>query len=925
MRITNIVRSSILLFLSAYLSANGQGSFQDYERAGGLRKQFSGKVFKDRVEPHWDEKGDGFWYRNSVGEDKYEFIAVNCLMGSRERAFDHDTLASRLSDESGQSVSPLGLPFSIIRLDSESKSIGFDAFGKVWDFNPESGELKTFGKVIEDSVESADGERDRRRGRRGSRQQGSRSESKSPDGIWEAFFRNHNFFLRESASGKETQFSFEGNSQDGYGDQVYWAPDSSKVVVYRVSKAQEHKVYLVESSPDDQVQPKLQERDYLKPGDQLETRKPHLFDIKRQVEIPISEALFSNPWSNRGLRWASDSSRFTFTYNQRGHQVLRIIAVDAATGQAVALVDESSDTFIDYAYKQFTHYLNETGEIIWMSERNGWNHLYLYDSSSGKVKNQITQGAWVVRGVDKVDQENRLIWFRAGGVYPDQDPYYIHYGRIRFDGSDLAWLTSGDGTHELHYSSDRRFFVDSYSRVDLAPTHELHESENGDLICVLEKSDVSKLLESGWHAPERFVAKGRDGKTDIYGIIFRPTHFDSEKNYPVVEHIYAGPHGSYVPKNFRVYHSSQYIAELGFIVVRIDGMGTSNRSKAFHDVCWKNLKDSGFPDRTLWMQAAASKYSFMDLSRVGIYGGSAGGQSTMSALLHFPDFYKVGVADCGCHDNRMDKVWWNELWMGWPIGPHYADNSNVTHAGKLQGKLFLTVGELDRNVDPASTLQVVDALIKAGKDFDFLIVPGAGHGVGETPYMARRRADYFVRHLLKVEPRWASIESLSGVTEIPISLTDKWTLDPFYEKHLDAEGLPILASSKVDDHALLEARYLINQMLKGREDIRSALIKNQFRFTVMAFNEFTTDVPEHRDLTPKDFWDRRARGLGPTRKRPSVSCGEENLLKYPGDPYHAENILVHEFAHAIHEGLKSTDADFDSTLKSIYQSAMEAG
>jgi dipeptidyl aminopeptidase/acylaminoacyl peptidase len=250
------------------------------------------------------------------------------------------------------------------------------------------------------------------------------------------------------------------------------------------------------------------------------------------------------------------------------------------------------------------------------------------------------------------------------------------------------------------------------------------------------------------------VAKGRDGETDIHGIIVRPTNFDPDRSYPIIEKIYAGPHGSFVPRSFSGYRKLRKLAELGFVVVQIDGMGTNHRSKKFHDVCWKNLGDSGFPDRFAWIRAAAEQYPYLDLERIGIYGGSAGGQSSVRGLLMYPEFYKVAVADCGCHDNRVDKIWWNEQWMGWPVGPHYAEQSNVTQAHRLTGKLLLIVGETDENVDPASTLQVVDALIKADKDFDLLIIPGQGHGAAETAYGQRRRADFFVRHLLDVEPRW---------------------------------------------------------------------------------------------------------------------------------------------------------------------------
>jgi len=586
-----------------------------------------------------------------------------------------------------------------------------------------------------------------------------RRRGRSPDGKWFAFVKDYNLYVRTIENDEEIALSSEGTEENAYSERVYWSPDSRKLVSLRVQKGEDRKIYLIESSPKDQLQPKLHTLSYAKPGDRIDIRKPKLFDIEHNRQIPVSDELFPNPWSVSDIRWAPDSSSFTFLYNQRGHQILRLISVDANTGEARVIVDEQSRTFVDYSFKQFSHYIDDTNEIIWMSERDGFNHLYLYDAETGRVKNQITKGDWVVRGVERVDEDKRQIWFRAGGIRQEQDPYYVHFCRVNFDGSGLLVLTEGNGTHQIEFSPDRRFFLDRWSRVEQPPGSELRDADDGKLICGLERADWSELLKTGWRPPERFAAKGRDGKTDIYGIIIRPRDFDPKRKYPVIEQIYAGPQGAFVPKSFGL-HTRQYaIAELGFIVVQIDGMGTSHRSKAFHDVCWKNLGDSGFPDRILWMKAAAEKYPYMDLTRVGIYGGSAGGQSALCALLAHGDFYKVAVADCGCHDNRMDKIWWNELWMGWPIGPHYEEQSNVTQAHKLQGKLLLTVAELDRNVDPASTMQVVDALIKADKDFDLLVVPGRGHGVGEIPYASRRRMDFFVRHLLGVEPPNWNLES----------------------------------------------------------------------------------------------------------------------------------------------------------------------
>ena len=628
--------------------------------------------------------------------------------------------------------------------------------GHVWLATDKEGKTLVTFMAEEEAADAIIDEQTIREAANRREQQGQRrprSQAKSPDGKWSASIRDYNLYVQHLETDEEIALTEDGTEEDAYSDRFHWSPDSTKLLVLRTRKGDERKVYLIESSPDDQLQPKLHNYSYLKPGDQIAIHKPHLFHISDKSHIAIPDELFPNPWSISEIRWSPDSGRFSFLYNQRGHQVLRIISVDAATGQPRAVIDEQSETFIDYSGKQFSHYINDANEIIWMSERDGWNHLYLYDAETGNVKNQITKGPWVVRRVEDVNEEKRQIWFQAGGIRPEQDPYHIHFCRVNFDGTGLVVLTRSNGTHDITFSPDRRFFLDRWSRVDQPPVTELRSTEDGNLIFELERADWSMLLATGWQPPERFVAKGRDGKTDIYGIIIRPSNFDPGKTYPVIEKIYAGPHGAFVPKSFGLQTREHAIAELGFIIVQIDGMGTSRRSKVFHNVCWKNLGDSGFPDRILWMKAAAAKYPYMDLTRVGIFGGSAGGQSTLRGLLAHGDFYKAGVADCGCHDNRMDKIWWNEQWMGWPIGPHYEEQSNVTQAHKLQGKLLLTVGELDRNVDPASTMQVVDALIKADKDFDLLIVPGRGHGVGETPYTSRRRMDFFVRHLLGVEPR----------------------------------------------------------------------------------------------------------------------------------------------------------------------------
>ncbi len=594
---------------------------------------------------------------------------------------------------------------------------------------------------------------------------------RSFDGKWDAVIENYNVFLRPVGSSEPaTPLSYDGSEGNYYTIRsIAWSPDSKKLVAYHTRPGYDRQVHYIQSSPADQVQPKhfttatlpfsAMGAMYRKPGDTLDIAYPALFDIATRQEIEIDRSLFPNPYNITEPVWWKDGRGFTFEYNQRGHQVYRVIEVDAQTGKARALIDEQSKTFIYYnqlgpglsAGRRYRHDLADGHEIIWASERDGWEHLYLYDGITGKVKNQITKGEWLVRNVDYVDDEKRQIWFEAGGMIPGQDPYFTQYCRINFDGTGLTRLTEADGTHTVVFSPDRQYYVDTWQRVDLPPRAQLRRTEDRKVLMDLDQGDASALLAAGFRFPEVFVAKGRDGKTDIWGIIIKPTNFDPSKKYPVIENIYAGPQGSFVPKTFSAVSGDQALAELGFIVVHIDGMGTSNRSKAFHDVAWKNLADAGFPDRILWHKAVAAKYPWYDISRVGIFGTSAGGQNSLGGVLFHPEFYKVVVTNSGCHDNRMDKLWWNEQWMGWPVGPQYAASSNVDNAFRLQGRALIIVGEMDTNVDPASSLQVVNALVKAHKHFDMLYIPGQDHGVGILA-SEHYRDDYFVHHLLGVEP-----------------------------------------------------------------------------------------------------------------------------------------------------------------------------
>lgn len=564
---------------------------------------------------------------------------------------------------------------------------------------------------------------------------------------WSTTIKDCNVYVKNRETGDEHQLTHEGSNDWKHVPPMRWAPNGRYLVVSKEKAGTRRTIDLVHAAPRDRIEPRTETIPYAKPGDDLDVRKPHLFDLVAGNEIPLDDSLYANPFSIREFHWTPEGDRLFFLFNERGHQTLRLLALQASTGKTAALIEEVSPTFIDYNHKTFIHHIDQTDEIIWMSERSGWNHLYLVNRKNGKIK-PITTGHWVVRSVEHVDHENRQILFKLAGYYPDQDPCYFHYARINFDGTGLTLLTEANGTHSINMSNARNYYTATWSRADQPPVHELRRISDGKKIADLGKADASKLLKIHPYLPEPFVAKGRDGITDIYGVIYRPSRLDPKKKYPVIESIYAGPHDFFVQKAFRAYSGQQGLAELGFIVVQIDGMGTNWRSKQFHDVCWKNIKDAGFPDRIVWMKAAAQKYPYMDISRVGIYGGSAGGQNAMRALLDHSDFYTAAIADCGCHDNRMDKIWWNEAWMGWPVDESYKKSSNLVDAHKLEGNLLLAVGMLDSNVDPSSTMQVVDALIRANKDFELYAVPNGGHCVMGSPYGIHKRNEFFVRHLL---------------------------------------------------------------------------------------------------------------------------------------------------------------------------------
>ena len=779
--------------------ANAQGTLDDYRRAATINQRFANLTTGLVQGESWSGRTNQAVYRVSVLGGA-RFVRVDADQWRKQPAFDHASVARSLSDATGQRYTEVTLPFPSITLVDNGAAFEGDANGSRYRCVVATSACTSVGaaSAAGGGRGGAGGGGGRGAGAPAPRCAGetpvqagvARNEVFSPDCKTVAFVQNYNIAIKSApaptsgrggrggaTSNPYTMLSTDGSEGDAYlVNSIVWSPDSKKLVAYRQKPGYKRVPYYIQSSPPDQVQPKLVPYGqapgnfgggvYPKPGDLLDSNQPAIFDVETKSQIIVDRSLFPNPYAISRAVWRKDNGAYSFQYNQRGHMIYRVLEVDATTGAVRPMIDEVTKSFFMYsdaghnfAYDVSAHCRlaqgggtcdsYSGGEMIWASERDGWNHLYMIDGRTGRVKNQITKGDWVMRGVDSVDVPNRQIYFRAGGVNANQDPYFIHYYRINFDGTGLVAYTEADGNHNITWSADHKYYLDSYSRVDLPTVVELRRASDRATL-PLEKGDMSAAVAAGFRAPEVFVSKARDGKTDIWGIIVRPVTFDANKKYPVIEQIYAGPHGSFVPKTWGGGQALTSLAEIGFVLVQIDGMGTANRSKAFHDYAWKNIADAGFADRILWMQAVNKKYPWFDISRVGIYGTSAGGQNAAGAVFFHPEFYKVAVANSGCHDNRMDKIWWNEAWMG-EMGPHYAANSNVTAAKNLKGHLYLTVGEMDTNVDPSSTMQVVNALIEAGKDFDLLVTPNGGHGA-TGPDGTRRRNDFFVRWLLGVTP-----------------------------------------------------------------------------------------------------------------------------------------------------------------------------
>jgi dipeptidyl aminopeptidase/acylaminoacyl peptidase len=714
-----------------------------------------------------------FWYRLTTAKGD-EFVMVDPARGTREPAFDHAKLARALSAATGTAYDAHHLPFRTIEFSADEQSISFRLRSRLWTCDVQGNQCSSSEKQEAPPEEPAGMEF-------GGAAANALKESISPDGKLAVFIRDWNLWMRDVASGKETQLTTDGVENFGYATDnagwtksdrpiVLWSPDSKKIATFQQDQRGDGEMYLVDTRVG---HPHLEAWKYPLPGDPVVTTiqrvvidltgpQPRVIRFKMppdQHRSTLCDDIACRPGEWTDVEWSPDSTHIAFVSTSRDHKHETLRVADAATGDVRDVLSETVSTFYESGNGRANwRYLPESNEVIWFSERDNWGQLYLYDLQTGQLKHQITTGEGNVTQLLRVDEKNRLLYFLAVGKEKGRDPYFTHFYRIGFDGKNLQLLTPENANHEIALSPSGQYFVDSYSTPDTPPVAVLRNSE-GKLMTTIEKADISSLLAAGWKPPIPFTVKARDGKTDLYGLMFKPTNFDPNTKYPIINHIYPGPQtGSVGSRSFESARGDcQSLAELGFVVVEIDGMGTPWRSKKFHEAYYGDMGDNTLPDQVTGMRQLAQRYPWIDLERAGIYGHSGGGYATADAMFRYPDFFKVGVSEAGNHDNRDYEDDWGEKWQGllvkYPNGTtNYDNQANQLIAKNLKGHLLLAHGTMDTNVPPYNTLLVVNALIKANKDFDLILFPNRSHGFGNEPYMIRRRWDYFVRYLLGAEP-----------------------------------------------------------------------------------------------------------------------------------------------------------------------------
>jgi dipeptidyl-peptidase 4 len=743
------VRYILIVLAAAALAsttASAQGTLADYQRAEQyLPFNISKRVRNLDVNPNWTT--NGFWYIEQL-PNGHQYVFVSSRNGTKRPAFDHQWLASVITSRYRTNYRPDSLPLQKPVFSGDTLRFSLDSLEWIVEIR------RKIAKVDKEEKPSL-----------------LKNQSKSPDGKWIVSVENFNLWLTNTSTDEKTELTSDGIERHDYGTPVSWyktvelekgdiydpeimikwSPDSKKFVTFRLDRRNMRRLYLYQSVPDSGMRAKVWHYDRPLPGENTtKTFEFFIFDVEKKNQTPIAVEPFSDFLINVYPEWFNDSQRIFFSHFTRGYQSLQAYTADASTGQVDQLVYEQSPTMIEYQMA-FSRLTDNNRYVIWASERDGWNHLYLYDVQKRELVRQLTRGEYVVRSIVYADDKH--IWFVAGAKEPGRDPYYRHLYRTDYNGAEPLLLTPEDADHDIRFSKDGKTFIDNISRIDMAPVSYLRDSRTGRQIAEIQRADVSQLASIGYRMPVPFKVKCRYGKTDIWGAIWYPSNFDPTRKYPVIDATYSGPQAVRTPKSFirGVSNQEHPLAELGFIVITVDGLGSALRSKEFHDYSYRNLGDIGSEDHIAAILQLARQHSYIDTTRVGIYGHSAGGYDAARALLIRPDFYKVGVSSAGNHDFHMSKAWWDEQYMGLPDS-HYTEQSNLTAAPNLQGKLLLFTGDMDQNVNPANTLRLAAELVRHNKDFDLFLVPNADHDLSSHPYVIRRRWDYFVRHLLDVEP-----------------------------------------------------------------------------------------------------------------------------------------------------------------------------
>jgi dipeptidyl aminopeptidase/acylaminoacyl peptidase len=758
------LHSVALLLLAAPLAAQQprQLTAEDYARAERfLGANAAPLVTGTGVRPTWLADGR-FWYRTTVPNGS-AFFVVDPSRRTREAIFDQGRLATALAAVSGGRVDANRLPFQTFELAKDGRAITVSVQNRRW-----TCDLQLYTCVPATPATASNA---------------PENSSVSPDTRWAVFIKDHNLWAKELASGRETQLTSDGVEDFGYATDnagwthsdrpvVTWSPDSRQIATFQHDGRGVRNMHLVSTNVGI---PRLESWKYPLPGDSVIFRisrviisqgpegQPRIVRLRMppdQHRSTVSDHVACSGGTICDVQWYPDGSHLAFISSSRDHKNAWLRVANAQTGEVRTVLEERMPTQIGDASftENLWRVLPASNELIWWSQRDNWTHLYLYDLATGRLKNRITGGEGNVDAILRVDEKSRTIYFVGSGKEPNRDPYFQHLYRIGFDGRGQTLLTSENANHVVSASPDGKYFVDTYSTPDTPPVTVLRDV-NGRVIQTLERADISRLLAAGWKPPTPIRMKARDGRTDIYGLMYTPSRLDSTKKYPIINHIYPGPQaGSVGTRSFSPARGdNQAVAELGFIVVEIDGMGTPGRSKAFADAYYGRMGDNTLPDQVAGMRELAQRHSFIDIDKVGIWGHSGGGFAAAGAMFRYPDFFDVGVSQSGNHDNRSYEDDWGERYQGLLVkngdADNYADEANQTHAAKLKGKLLLAHGAMDDNVPPYNTTLVADALIKAGKDFDLLVFPQARHGYGaDNNYMMRRRWDYFVRHLMGAEP-----------------------------------------------------------------------------------------------------------------------------------------------------------------------------